>query len=78
MRGRPSDPAYYPNGLPGPDQEGGVQPVVSGTTQTGYNHKQQYYLTGDIGLDITIPGFTGFNLKGTLSYDKQFLDQKNW
>jgi len=78
MRGRPSDPAYYPNGLPGPDQEGGVQPVVSGTTQTGYNHNQQYYLTGDVALDITIPGFKGFNLRGTVSYDKEFQDQKNW
>ena len=78
MRGRPSDPAYFPNGFPGPDQEGGVQPVVSGTTQTGYNHIQRYYLTGDVALDITIPGVKGFDLKGTFSFNKEFQDQKNW
>ncbi len=78
MRGRPSDPAYYPNGLPGPDQEGGVQPVVSGTTQTGYNNIQRYYLSGDVALDINIPAIPGFNIKGTYSYNKEFQDQKNW
>ena len=78
MRGRPSDPAYFPNGFPGPDQENGVQPVVTGTTQTGYNHIQRYYLTGDVGLDITIPGIKGFDLKGTFSFNKEFQDQKNW
>lgn len=78
MRGRPSDPAYYPNGLPGPDQEGGVQPVVTGTTQTGYNHIPRYYLTGDVALDITIPGIKGFDIKGTFSYNKEFQDQKKW
>ncbi|MEO9003773.1 MAG: SusC/RagA family TonB-linked outer membrane protein, partial [Ginsengibacter sp.] len=70
--------AYYPNGFPGPDQEGGVQPVVSGKTQTGYNHIQSYFLSGDVALDITIPGIKGFDIKGTFSYNKEFQDQKNW
>lgn len=78
MRGRPSDPAYYPNGLPGPDQEGGVQPVVSGTTQTGYNNNKQYFLTGDLSLTYNIPGVKGLNIKGTVSYNKEFQDQKIW
>ena len=28
MRGRPTEPAVWPNGLPGPDIENGQQPVV--------------------------------------------------
>lgn len=78
MRGRPSDPAYFPNGLPGPDQEGGVQPVVSGTTQTGFNHNQRYYLSADVSLMLTVPGIKGLDIKGTFSYNKEFQDQKNW
>lgn len=78
MRGRPTDPAYYPNGLPGPDQEGGVQPVVTGTTQTGIDRNQQYYITGNLSMDITIPGLKGFNLHGLLSYNKEFEEVKHW
>jgi len=78
MKGRPSDPAYYPNGLPGPDLAYGYNPVVTGTTQTGYDHNQQYYLSGDVSLDVTIPGFTGFDLKGLVSYNKEFQTIKNW
>src|SRR5690606_6388680 len=50
MRGRPTDPAFFPNGLPGPDQEGGNQPVVTGTPATGYDHNQRYYMTGNLSL----------------------------
>lgn len=78
IRGRPSDPAYFPNGLPGPDQEGGVQPVVTGTTQTGYHRNQQYYLSGDLKLDLTIPGLKGFDLQGRFSYNKEFQEIKDW
>lgn len=78
MRGRPTDPAYYPNGLPGPDLENGVNPVVTGTTQTGTHRNQQYYLTGDLSLDLTIPGFTGFDIQGHISYNKEFQEIKDW
>jgi TonB-linked SusC/RagA family outer membrane protein len=78
MRGRPTDPAYFPNGLPGPDQEGGNQPVVSGTPATGYDHNQQYYMTANLSLDITIPGLEGFDIQGLLSYNKEFEEIKVW
>jgi TonB-linked SusC/RagA family outer membrane protein len=78
IRGRPVDPAYFPNGFPGPDQENGVQPVVTGTTQTGTDRNQRYYMTGDVSLDVTIPGFTGFDLQGHLSYNKEFEQIKDW
>ena len=78
MRGKPNEPAYFPNGLPGPDIENGQNPVVTGTTQTGYDHDQRYYLTSDVAMDITIPGLTGFDIQGKVSYDKEFQDVKNW
>src|SRR5207302_979835 len=37
MRGKPNLPAYWPNGLPGPDIEYGDNPVVIGTPATGYD-----------------------------------------
>lgn len=78
IRGRPTDPAFFPNGLPGPDQEGGVQPVVTGTTQTGTDRNQQYYFTGNLTMDITIPGLPGFGIKGMFSYNKEFEEIKHW
>ena len=78
MRGRPTDPAFFPNGLPGPDQEGGNQPVVTGTPATGYDHNQRYYMTGNLSLDITIPGVEGLSIRGLLSYNKQFQEVKVW
>lgn len=78
MRGRPTDPAYYPNGDPGPDLENGVQPVVTGTRATGFHYNNQYYATANLTTDITIPGLKGFNIQGLLSYNKQFKEIKDW
>ncbi|GAA4313983.1 TonB-dependent receptor [Compostibacter hankyongensis] len=78
MRGRPTDPAYYPNGDPGPDLESGVQPVVTGTKATGFHHNNQYFATGNLTADITIPGLKGFNIRGLLSYNKKFQEIKDW
>src|SRR5690606_27123275 len=56
MRGKPNLPAYWPNGLPGPDIEYGDNPVVIGTPATGYDNDERYFLQGNLGLDITVPG----------------------
>src|SRR5690606_27904333 len=52
MRGRPTDAAYLPNGLPGPDMADGLQPVVMGTPATGSNNVDRYYLTGNLSMTI--------------------------
>jgi len=78
MRGRPSDPAYFPNGLPGPDLSDGIQPVVTGTPATGSNQIDRYYLTGNLSMTVTIPGLEGFDITGLFSYNKQFQQNKNW
>lgn len=78
MRGKPTDPAYFPNGLPGPDIENGEQPVVTGTTQTGYDRDQRWFLNSDLGLNVLVPGINGLEISGRVSFDKQFRDRKLW
>lgn len=78
MRSKPNSPAYWPNGLPGPDIEFGDNPVVICTEQTGYDRDKQYVLNGDFGLNIKIPYVEGLSLKATASLDKGFRFRKIW
>src|SRR5205823_359472 len=47
MRGKPNFPAYWPNGLPGPDIEYGDNPAVIATPATGYTKDNRYYLIAE-------------------------------
>lgn len=78
MRGKPNFPAYWPNGLPGPDIEYGDNPVVIGTPATGYDNDERYFLQGNLGLDITVPGVEGLTIRGNAAYDEMFRYQKQW
>lgn len=78
MRSKPNMPAYWPNGLPGPDIEYGDNPVVISSSATGYNHDKRYILNSDLGLNIDIPWVEGLSLKGNASFDKTFRFQKVW
>lgn len=78
MRSKPNMPAYWPNGLPGPDIEFGDNPVVIATDATGYERDKRYILNGDFGIDIKIPYVEGFTFKATASLDKTFRFRKIW
>ncbi len=78
MRSKPNMPAYWPNGMPGPDIEFGDNPVVICTNQTGYDRDKRYVLNGDFGLNIQIPYVTGLSLKFGASFDKTFRFRKIW
>ncbi len=78
MRGKPQMPAYWPNGLPGPDIEYGENPVVITTNQTGYDRDKQDYFQTNGQLDIKIPGVTGLKLTGTAALDKRVRSRKLW
>ncbi len=78
MRGKPNLPAYWPNGLPGPDIEYGDNPVVIATPATGYNRDQRYYLQGNLGGDFVVPGITGLTLRANAAYDYGTRTQKAW
>ncbi len=78
MRGKPTDPAYWPNGLPGPDIENGQNPVTVTTNATGYHKDKRYYLQSNGNLNIKIPGVEGLNLKFTGAVDQYLRKQKRW
>ncbi|HUH47299.1 MAG TPA: TonB-dependent receptor [Arenibacter sp.] len=77
-RGRPTEPAYWPNGLPGPDIEYGQNPVVITTDQTGYDRDKRDFFQSNATLDIKIPWIEGLSLQTTAAIDKSFTNRKRW
>ena len=78
VRGYPNKPAYWPNGLPGPDIENGEQPVVITTNQTGYDRDTRYYYQSNGKIEINIPGVKGLKLIGNAALDKYVQQGKTW
>lgn len=78
MRGYPNKPAYWPNGLPGPDIENGQQPVLITTDQTGYNKDTRYYVQTNGKIEITVPGIQGLKFTGNVAFDKYMRQTKAW
>lgn len=76
QRGKPIDPAFWPDGSPGPAQEEGVNPVVA--SQTGYDDNKEYYLQSNLSLNVDIPGVDGWTAEGTVAYDHNFVDHRRW
>lgn len=78
MRGKPNQPAYWPNGLPGPDIENGENPVVITTNATGYDRDKRDYIQTTGNLEIKIPGVEGLKFTGTAAVDKYIRYTKRW
>ncbi|MFT7606738.1 MAG: TonB-linked SusC/RagA family outer membrane protein, partial [Saprospiraceae bacterium] len=78
MRGRPTEPAVWPNGMPGPDIENGQQPVVITTNATGYVSSPSDVLQLNGGIDITNPWVDGLKLTLMASVDKNNNSNKIW
>ena len=78
MRGIPTEPAYWPNGMPGPDIEHGENPVVITTNQTGYDRDKRYYFQTNGQVDVTIPWVEGLKFSATASIDKYVRQTKRW
>lgn len=76
QRGKPTEPAFWPNGQPGPAQENGVNPVVSNLT--GYDHQDTYYFQSSLSMDVEVPGIEGWTAQGVFAYDRQFERDKRW
>ena len=76
QRGKPIEAAFWPNGLPGPAQENGVNPVVS--NKTGYDDEQNYYFQSNVTLSLQVPGVDGLTVDGTLAYDRSLWNRKRW
>ncbi|MBC7688001.1 MAG: TonB-dependent receptor [Aquabacterium sp.] len=78
MRGKPTLPAYWPDGTPGPDIEYGDNPVVVSTNATGYDKDKYYTVNTNLKLNINIPWVKGLSLTGTAAIDKGFDFRKTW
>ena len=78
MRGKPTEPEVWPNGLPGPDIEFGFNPYVITTDLTGYNRDRRDYFQSTGKIEIKVPGVDGLKVTGTASVDKFSGRQKNW
>ena len=83
MRGKPTDPGIWPNGLPGPDLEGGYNAIaISRTDETGYDRDKRYAFNSNLKLDVNIPWVKGLSLTANATVDKDFrfrkLFQKPW
>ena len=76
QRGKPVQPAFWPNGQPGPAQEEGVNPVVA--NKTGYDNRRQYYFQSNLSLNFDVPGVDGWSAEGTVAYDHNFFNRKRW
>lgn len=78
MRGKPNQPAYWPNGLPGPDIENGENPVVITTDLSGYDRDKQDYFQSNGQVDIKIPGVEGLKFSGTAAIDNRQRNRRLW
>ncbi len=78
MRGRPTEPAVWPNGLPGPDIENGQQPVVVTTNATGYDQRPTDYLQFTGSVDIANPWIDGLKLTLLAGIDQSQERLKRW
>lgn len=78
MRGKPHEPARWPDGSPGPDIENGTNPVVSATNATGYHDIDDYYLQSSIYVNAEIPAIDGLSFRANFTYDRQFTEDEFW
>lgn len=78
IRGKPNLPAYWPNGLPGPDIENGVNPAVVSTNATGSVVDNNYVFQSNLRGRIDIPWVKGLNIIMNASFDEAFRPVKRF
>jgi len=76
QRGKPTDPAFWPSGEPGPAQEQGVNPVVA--SETGFDERKNYFFQSNLSLNLDVPNVEGWTAEATVAYDHNFLDRERW
>lgn len=78
IRGKPNLPAYWPNGLPGPDIENGVNPAVVSTNATGSVVDNNYVFQSNLRGRIDVPWVKGLNIVMNASFDEAFRPVKRF
>ncbi|HEY8513331.1 MAG TPA: TonB-dependent receptor [Cyclobacteriaceae bacterium] len=78
IRGKPNLPAYWPNGLPGPDIENGVNPAVVSTNATGYVRDDNYVFQSNLRGTIDVPWVDGLQVILNAAFDEGFRPVKRF
>lgn len=78
QRGKPTEPAYWPDGTPGPDIEYGYNPVVITTEATGYDKDIRYILESNLRLNIEVPWIKGLSFTTNVAYDKYIKNRRKF
>ncbi|MBA4057070.1 MAG: SusC/RagA family TonB-linked outer membrane protein, partial [Marivirga sp.] len=78
IRGKPNLPAYWPNGLPGPDIENGDNPVVISTPATGFVNDVNNVFQSNLRGKIDVPWVKGLNVILNASFDESFRPIKRF
>lgn len=78
LRGRPTEAARWPNGLPGPDIEYGDNPVVTSTNEIGYQRDRLYALNSNLGVVLYIPKVEGLFVDANFAVDQSFNFNKRF
>jgi TonB-linked SusC/RagA family outer membrane protein len=72
----PTSPALWPNGLPGPDFERGLQPVVISTDVPGFERDKRLYSNNMFSATFKVPWVKGLSLTGQYAYDVYYRRNK--
>ena len=75
-RSLPTQPALYPNGLPGPDIEYGYQPMVMASDEVGFNNYDQYRVNSIFNLTLRNPWIKQLTVSTYFAYDMVFTNSK--
>ena len=78
IRGKPNLPAYWPNGMPGPDIENGDNPVVISTPATGYVEDVNNVFQSNLKGKLDIPWVKGLNATFNLALDESYRPIKRF
>ncbi len=78
MRGRPTEPAVWPTGQPGPDIENGQNPVVITTNATGFHRIPSDIAQLNAGVDIGNPWIKGLKLTLSGAVDRNVTSSRRW
>jgi TonB-linked SusC/RagA family outer membrane protein len=76
IRGKPNLPAYWPNGVPGPDIENGDNPVVISTEATGTDEDNNYVFQSNLRGKLDVPWIKGLNVIFNAAFDEGFRPRK--
>lgn len=78
IRGKPTEIAVWPNGLPGPDIENGENPVVITTGATGYDNNRRDYFQTNGQVEIRNPWISGLKVTLQGAADKSIFRNKRF